>query len=104
MHHIVAPGGERPFKRDLRLLSHWNLRDEIKAQYAEGAPGLVRQRLIAAAMEHIVDQSIPQQAIDDQRLDWDPGANTVSAAPAADTQERPKDKAAPPSADAPGGN
>ncbi len=95
VHHLLSGDGSRPFARGKRLLSHWNLRDEIKAQYAEGAAGLQRQRLLAAAMEHIVDQSIPLQVIDDQRVDWNPLTNQVALAPPAETEERPKDMAAP---------
>jgi hypothetical protein len=101
MHHVVSQAGARLFPRGKRLLSHWNLRDEIKAQYAEGAPGLERQRLIAAAMERIVEQTIPQQVIDDQRVDWDPVTNKVAAAPGAEIEERPKDMSAPPWASKP---
>src|SRR5712691_8659424 len=34
MHHVLAPGGRRLFPAGVRLISHWNLRDEIKADYA----------------------------------------------------------------------
>ena len=33
MHHLVDDKGNRLFPPELRLLSHWNLRDEIKASY-----------------------------------------------------------------------
>ncbi len=88
-HHLLGPDWQRPFSKGKRLLSHWNLRDQIKADYAEGPAGLVRQRLIRAAMEHIVAQDIPRAVIDDPRLDWDPVRNVVSAAPAAEVEERP---------------
>ena len=84
MHHLLA-GGERLFPKGVRLITHWNLRDQIKAEYAD-AKGLPRQRLIRAAMERIVTQTIPQGVIDDPRVDWDPVANTVAAAPAAETE------------------
>src|SRR6267143_505984 len=46
MHHVLAPDGRRLFPRGVRLLSHWNLRDQIKADYAEPdkAMALARQR------------------------------------------------------------
>jgi hypothetical protein len=31
MHHLVDDGGQRLFPPRMRLLSHWNLRDEIKS-------------------------------------------------------------------------
>ena len=86
MHHLLAPDGTRVFPKGVRLLSHWNLRDEIKADYADARTGLEKQRLIRAAMERIVDQSIPQAVIDDPRLDWNPVANTVALAPAAEVE------------------
>src|SRR6266436_7066258 len=35
MHHVLAPDGRRLFPKGVRLLTHWNLRDQIKADYAE---------------------------------------------------------------------
>jgi hypothetical protein len=89
VHHLVGPNGERPFPKGMRLLSHWNLRDQIKADYAEGETGLARQRLLVAAMNRIVTQTVPLAIVDDPRLDWDPSANVVRLAPAAEVEERP---------------
>ena len=89
VHHLVGEGGQRPFPKGKRLLSHWNLRDQIKADYAEGRAGLVRQRLLRAAIERIVTQEIPRAVIDDPRLDWDPVKNAVAAAPAGEVEPRP---------------
>ncbi len=83
MHHLLAPNRARIFPKGMRLLTHWNLRDQIKADYADHdkAEGLARQRLIRAVMDRIVDQSIPRAVIDDPRLDWDPATNQVSLSP-----------------------
>ena len=59
MHHLLDAAGRRPFPPKLRLIAHWNLRDEIKAQYADGADGLARQRMIQQVLERIVDQIDP---------------------------------------------
>lgn len=81
LHHILTDDGRRLFPRGKRLISHWNLRDEIKALYADkDKDGLVRQRLIQRAMERIVRQEIPSAVIDDPRWDWSPGTNTVRPA------------------------
>ena len=48
----------------MRLLSHWNLRDEIKADYADAKTGLAKQRAIAQVMERIVTQTIPTAVVD----------------------------------------
>jgi hypothetical protein len=77
MHHIVNDKGERLFPPTMRLLSHWNLRDEIKADYADAAHGLEKQRSIQRIMERIVTQTIPAAAVNNPRVDWNPFANTV---------------------------
>ncbi|PYQ63196.1 MAG: hypothetical protein DMF54_17390, partial [Acidobacteria bacterium] len=46
MHHLVDEKGNRLFPPKMRLLSHWNLRDEIKADYGDTANGLAKQRTI----------------------------------------------------------
>ncbi|MGH8457038.1 MAG: hypothetical protein ACRETE_08635, partial [Stenotrophobium sp.] len=51
MYHLLDAQNQRLFPPKLRLLSHWNLRDEIKADYSDGAAGLPKQRMIAQVME-----------------------------------------------------
>ncbi len=80
MHHLVNGKGERLFPAKLRLLSHWNLRDEIKADYADRANGLAKQRMIQRVMESIVTQSIPATVVNNPHVDWDPFTNVVTAA------------------------
>ena len=41
------------------LLSHWNLRDEIKANYNKGKEGLDKQRTVYEVMKRIISQDIP---------------------------------------------
>src|SRR5437899_6458364 len=91
MHHVLAPDGRRLFPKGVRLLTHWNLRDQIKADYAEpDRPlALARQRLVREVMERIVTQAIPQAVIDDPRIDWNPATNTVTAAPADTVETEP---------------
>ncbi len=80
MHHVLAEDGRRLFPAGKRLISHWNLRDELKAGYAD-AEGLARQRTIVRVMERIVTQQIPAAVIDNPRLDWNPFTNVVTVAP-----------------------
>ena len=88
MHHLLGDGGARPFPRGLKLISHWNLRDELKSQYAnKDAAGLGRQRLIAKVMERIVTQTIPAVVINNPTVDWNPFSNAVTAAPPAEVEE-----------------
>jgi len=81
MHHLVDAQGNRLFPKGLRLISHWNLRDELKADY-DDPRGLDKQRMIVKVMERIVTQTIPAAVIDDPRVDWDPFTNEVRPAPA----------------------
>jgi hypothetical protein len=81
MHHLLDAAGGRPFPPGLRLVAHWNLRDEIKAQYGAASGGLARQRMIQRVLERIIDQSIPQAVINNPRVDWDPVSNAVRQSP-----------------------
>ncbi|HEY8050354.1 MAG TPA: hypothetical protein VIE63_14360 [Ramlibacter sp.] len=81
MGRVRAENGDQPFPAKLRLLAHWNLRDEIRAQYTDREHGLARQRAIAAVMERIVTQAIPQAAVDREGVDWNPFTNEVKGAP-----------------------
>ena len=88
MHHLLDERGERLFPAGQRLITHWNLRDELKAQYSDPA-GLPRQRMIAEVMERIVTQTIPAVVVDNPHVDWAPRANTVAPAAVQDS-DRPK--------------
>ena len=85
MHHLIDAKGQRLFPPMLRLLSHWNLRDEIKADYADGKAGLAKQRMIQQVMQRIVTQTIPAVVIDDPHVDWDPYTNEVRPASVQDS-------------------
>ncbi|HEY6212864.1 MAG TPA: hypothetical protein VIW45_11290, partial [Vicinamibacterales bacterium] len=80
MHHIIDDAGHRLFPAKMRLLEHWNLRDEIKSDYADKTGGLSRQRNIAKIFERIVDQSIPNNVVDNPAVDWNPFTNLVRPA------------------------
>ena len=87
MHHLVDDKGARLFPPKMRLLSHWNLRDEIKADYTEGKDGLAKQRWIAQVMDRIVTQTIPAAVVDNPRLDWNPFNNEVKRTNSQDSDE-----------------
>ncbi|MFL5271843.1 MAG: hypothetical protein ACJ79E_07250, partial [Anaeromyxobacteraceae bacterium] len=80
MHHVLVDG-KRLFPKGMRLLSHWNLRDQIKADYAT-KDGLPRQRAIQQVMARIVTQTIPAAVVNSPLVDWDPFTNAVKPAPA----------------------
>lgn len=77
MHHLVDEKGERLFPPKMRLLSHWNLRDEIKAQYVDPKKGLPKQKVIQKVMERIVTQTIPEIVVNNPHVDWNPFTNEV---------------------------
>ena len=87
MHHVLDAKGARLFPANMRLLEHWNLRDEIKANYSlEPKTGLPKQRLIQRVMERIVDHSIPESVIDNPQVDWNPATNEVKPASVKDSE------------------
>jgi hypothetical protein len=85
MYHLVDNQGQRLFPPKLRLLSHWNLRDEIKADYTDKQNGLAKQRIVQQVMERIVTQTIPRSVVDNPSVDWNPFTNEVKPAAEKDT-------------------
>ena len=80
MFHVLDQQRMRLFPAKLRLLSHWNLRDEIKADYADSEHGLAKQRAIQQVMERIVTQTIPEIVVNNPNVDWNPWTNEVQPA------------------------
>src|SRR5215210_2680554 len=80
MDRLVTPDGKRLFPENLRLITHWGLRDELGSHYADTTPaGLAKQRMILKVMERIVRQEIPAAVIDNPDMLWDPINNKVQA-------------------------
>jgi hypothetical protein len=65
------------FAKDMKLISHWNLRDELKANYNKGEDGLLKQKMIYEVMLHIIHQTIPDSVIDNPSLQWNPFTNKI---------------------------
>ncbi len=74
---LHSKSGEKLFPKGMKLLSHWNIRDEIKSNYADKEHGLEKQRTLYRVMKRIVDQTIPQQVINNEKPEWDPFTNVV---------------------------
>ena len=85
MHHLVTADGTRLFPAGLRLISHWNLRDELKARYSD-PKGLAHQRMIVRVMDRIVRQEIPAAVVNNPLLDWTPETNAVTASKVKDAE------------------
>jgi hypothetical protein len=64
------------FKKDMKLITHWNLRDEIKSQYSQ-SDGLPKQEIIYEVMKRIVTQTIPEQVINSNEYVWNPYENKI---------------------------
>jgi hypothetical protein len=83
MHHLLTPDGNRPFPEGMKLITHWNLRDELKALYSE-PDGLPRQEMIYEVMKRIIHQDIPAAVINNPGVDWKLSTNEVTITPAID--------------------
>lgn len=80
MGNLRTEDNRQLWPEDKVLLSHWNLRDELKALYgAEG--GQEKQEMIYQVMQRIVSQTIPQQAINGAEFIWKPYSNASEAEP-----------------------
>jgi len=71
---LIDNEGVKLFPEDMILLSHWNLRDELKSNYPDGVN---KQRLIYRVMRHIIEQTIPQRVINNPDFEWLPYENKV---------------------------
>ena len=86
MGNLRTEDGRQLWPEDKILLSHWNLRDELKALYPSDnleTRGLNRekQEMIYQVMKRIVDQSIPQEAINNPDYVWQPFADESKSEP-----------------------
>ncbi len=68
---------EAMFPDDMVLLTHWNLRDEIKSNYIDTENGIEKQLMVYEVMKRIIDQTIPKEVINSGELQWDPYENRV---------------------------
>jgi hypothetical protein len=75
--YLVNDKGETLFDKNKKLITHWNLRDEIKSQYSDKEGGLERQRMIFTVMNRIITQEIPQSVINSNKYQWNPKTNKV---------------------------
>ncbi|MDR2585508.1 MAG: hypothetical protein LBC84_04710 [Prevotellaceae bacterium] len=77
MGYLVDGEQNKLFPEDMTLITHWGLRDELKAQYADATQGLVRQQMIYEVMKHIIYQTIPVEVINKNDYTWDPYQNKI---------------------------
>ena len=79
MGNLRTEDGRQLWPDETVLLSHWNLRDELKARYADKEGGQERQEMIYQVMQRIVSQSIPAEAINNPEYVWQPYSNRVES-------------------------
>ncbi len=74
---LRTESGKQIFPDKMSLLSHWNLRDEIKANYGNAESGKEKQEMIYKVMERIINQDIPGKVINNPQVQWAPFSNKV---------------------------
>ena len=82
MHSLRNEQGEQLWQEPMALLSHWNLRDELKSNYAASdeamrQEGEEKQEMIYQVMLRIIRQEIPECVINNDKLLWCPQTNEV---------------------------
>lgn len=77
MGQLQTDDGRHPFPEDMKLITHWGLRDELKSNYDNNENGLEKQRMVYRVMQRIIDQSIPEKVINNGALSWNPFSNQV---------------------------
>jgi hypothetical protein len=77
MGELLNEKGETLFPKNMKLLSHWNLRDEIKSNYPNKKNGIVKQDMIYQVMKRIINQEIPEEVINSNKFQWKPISNKL---------------------------
>ena len=77
MGHLVNDKGETLFPADMKLITHWGLRDELKSNYADTVRGIEKQEMIYTVIKRIIDQSIPSEVINNDEYTWNPVVNKI---------------------------
>ena len=86
MDRLRTEDGRQLFPDGMLLLSHWNLRDELKADYSEPLTDIKgrllneKQEMIYQVMQRIVRQEIPETVINNSQPIWYPESNRVEGA------------------------
>ena len=75
MDRLRTEDGRQLFPDGMKLLSHWNLRDELKVDYNNQE----KQEMIYQVMQRIVRQEIPEKVINNPEPVWYPYSNKVES-------------------------
>ena len=77
MHCLRNEQGEQLWQEPMALLSHWNLRDELKSNYANAPHAQEKQEMIYQVMLRIIRQDIPACVVNNAEYLWKPYSNEV---------------------------
>ncbi len=75
--NLIDDQGKTHFAKEMKLLSHWNLRDELKANYNKSEEGTLKQKMIYQVMLRIISQDIPDSVINNPLFQWNPASNKL---------------------------
>ena len=86
MKNLRTEDNRQLWQEEKVLLSHWNLRDELKALYQSDnlesrGKNHEMQEMIYRVMQRIVNQSIPQDAINNDNFIWKPYSDVSQSEP-----------------------
>ena len=68
--------GEAIFPEGMKLLAHWNVRDEIRSNYGQPR-GHEKKEMLYQVMLRIINQDIPKQVINNDAYAWNPHTNEL---------------------------
>ena len=77
MHCVRNEDGQALWNEPMALLSHWNLRDELKSNYAQVPNAREKQEMIYQIMLRIIHQDIPECVVNNEEYCWKPYSNEV---------------------------
>ena len=87
MHCLRNEEGEQLWQEPMALLSHWNLRDELKSNYANTPNAHEKQEMIYQVMLRIIRQEIPECVVNNADYIWHPFSNNVQDIKGSKNQE-----------------
>ncbi|HBF88404.1 MAG TPA: hypothetical protein DDX39_07140 [Bacteroidales bacterium] len=76
MGNLINDKNETLFPAEMKLITHWGLRDELKSNY-NAENGFEKQNMIYAVMKNIISQEIPENVINNSEYKWNPTTNQL---------------------------
>jgi len=73
---LVDNEGRTHFPEGMKLLAHWNIRDEIRSNYGQPG-GSEKKEMLYQVMLNIINQDIPEQVINSDEYTWNPYTNEL---------------------------